>query len=205
MEESVSGFKVRGTWAEIVEHGECITRALRDAGTHTASDEPSSSYPDAFAEWDEWRPKPHDQIEDDISEKTAEQASVDEGEGEKVSESPTEDIHTAGEKLTESSEELEEDDDESPIDKAGESMEHVARAADTAGRKTLRKVEETVYEQIMTQIAPYYFDNELISANLERVTTGDEEEFVFEVNVNDDNLKGGISERLTDDEDAIDQ
>ncbi len=47
-----------------------------------------------FAEWDEWRPKPHEHIEDDISEKTAEQASVDEGKGEKVGESPTEDIQT---------------------------------------------------------------------------------------------------------------
>ena len=159
--------------------------------------------PDAFAEWDEWRPKPHDQLEDDISEKTAEQASVDEGKGEKVGESPTEDIQTAGEKLTESSEELEEDDDESPANKAGESMEHVARAADTAGRKALRKVEETVYDQVMTQISPYYFDNELMSANLEQVTISDEEEFIFEVNVNDDDLKSVISERLTD-EDAID-
>ncbi|MFC7009507.1 DUF5828 family protein [Halalkalicoccus salilacus] len=203
MEESISGFKVRGTWADIIEHGECITRALRDTGAHTASDNPSSSYPEAFAEWDEWRPKPHEHIEDDISEKTAEQASVDEGKGEKDGESPTDDIQTAGEKLTESSEE-QEDDDESPADKAGESMEHVARAADTAGRKALRKVEETVYDQVMTQIAPYYFDNELISANLEQVTTGDEEEFVFEVNVNDDDLKSVISERLTD-EDGIDQ
>ncbi|WP_336345985.1 DUF5828 family protein [Halalkalicoccus ordinarius] len=203
MDESISGFKVRGTWADIVEHGESITRALRDAGTHTALSKPNSSYPDAFAEWDEWRPKPHEHIEDDISEKTAEQASVDEGKGEKVGESPTEDIQTAGEKLTESSEELEEDDDESSADKAGESMEHVARAADTAGRKALRKVEETVYDQVMTQISPYYFDNELMSANLERVTTGDEEEFIFEINVNDDDLKSMISERLTD-EDAID-
>lgn len=203
MEENISGFKVRGTWADIIEHGECITRALRDAGTHTASGKPNSSYPDAFAEWDEWRPKPHDQLEDDISEKTAEQASVDEGKGEKVGESPTEDIQTAGEKLTESSEELEEDDDESPANKAGESMEHVARAADTAGRKALRKVEETVYDQVMTQISPYYFDNELMSANLEQVTISAEEEFIFEVNVNDDDLKSVISERLTD-EDAID-
>ncbi|MFC6907137.1 DUF5828 family protein [Halalkalicoccus tibetensis] len=203
MEESISGFKVRGTWADIIEHGECITRLLRDAGTHTASGKPNSSYPDAFAEWDEWRPKPHDQLEDAISEKTAEQASVDEGTGEKADESPTEDIQTAGEKLTESSEELEEDDDESPADKAGESMEHAARAADTAGRKALRKVEETVYDQVMTQISPYYFDNELVSANLEQVTTGDEEEFIFEINVNDDDLKSVISERLTD-EDAID-
>lgn len=203
MEERISGFKVRGTWADIIEHGECITRALRDVETHTASGKPNSSYPDAFAEWDEWRPKPHDQLEDDISEKTAEQASVDEGKGEKVGESPTEDIQTAGEKLTESSEELEEVDDESSADKVGESMEHVARAADTAGRKALRNVEETVYDQVMTQISPYYFDNELMSANLEQVATGDEEEFVFEVNVNDDDLKSVVSERLTD-EDAID-
>ena len=203
MEESVSGFKVRGTWADIVEHGERITHALRNAGTHTASDE--SSYPDAFAEWDEWRPKPHEHIEEDISEKTAEQASVDEGEGEKVGESPTEDIQTAGEKLTESSEELKKNDDEGTADKASESMEHVARAADTAGRKALRKVEETVYDQVMTQISPYYFDNELISANLQRVTTDDKEEFVFEVDVNDDDLKAVISARLTDEEDAVDR
>ncbi len=198
MEESVSGFQVRGTWADIVEHGERITRALRNADAHTASGEPS--YPDAFAEWEEWRPKLHEEIEDDISEKTAEQASVDEGEGEKAGESPDEDVQTAGEKLTKSYEKLEDDDVESAVDKADESMDHVVRAADTAGRKALRTVEETVYERVMTQLAPYYFDNVLLSANLQRVTTDDEDEFVFEVNVNDEDLKSKVSEHLTGDE-----
>ena len=32
MEESVSGFKVRGAWGDVVEHGERITRALHEAG-----------------------------------------------------------------------------------------------------------------------------------------------------------------------------
>jgi len=34
MEEIISGFKLRGDWGDIVEHGERITRALRDAGVH---------------------------------------------------------------------------------------------------------------------------------------------------------------------------
>jgi len=32
MEERISGFKLRGTWEEIVEHGERITEALEDLG-----------------------------------------------------------------------------------------------------------------------------------------------------------------------------
>ena len=74
MEESVSGFKCRGTWADIVEHGERITRALRDNGAEG----------EAFEEWDEWRPKSHERLGEDVNEKTAEQASVGEGDGEKA-------------------------------------------------------------------------------------------------------------------------
>lgn len=32
MEERISGFTVSGTWADIVEHGERVTEALKDAG-----------------------------------------------------------------------------------------------------------------------------------------------------------------------------
>ena len=43
MEERISGFKLRGTWEEIVEHGERITEALEDLG-------------DAFAMFDDLFP-----------------------------------------------------------------------------------------------------------------------------------------------------
>lgn len=58
----------------------------------------------------------------------------------------------------------------------------------------------------MTQLAPYYFDNELVSANIQRVgrASGDER-FVFEVNVNDDELKSMVSETLRDFKDEIDR
>ncbi|WP_135534997.1 MULTISPECIES: DUF5828 family protein [Halostella] len=220
MEESISGFKVRGTWGDIVEHGERITRALRDLDVNEPGDadddddgkhvndgvaDTVDDYIDAFDEWNEWRPKAHERIEADVSEKTAEKASVNEGKGEKAGKDPDEDIQTAGEKLTESYEKLGDDDAEGAVDKWGESIEYVARAADSAGRKALRAVEDTVYQRVMTQIAPYYFDNELVSANLQHNTNGEEETFTFEINVNDDELKEAVSEILTEYEDTVDR
>jgi vacuolar-type H+-ATPase subunit I/STV1 len=196
MEESISGFKVRGDWGDVVEHGERISLALREVGV----DE------DAYYEFDEWRPKTHERIDEDVNKKTAEQASVAEGEGEKRGKDPDDDLQTAGEKLAESYEQVEVNDTESASESWGESIEHVARAADSAGRKAIRKVEDAVYRNVMTQMAPYYFDNELVSANVQEVARGEDgETFVFEVNVNDDELKGEVSEVLDEYESEIDR
>ncbi len=198
-EESVSGFKIRGGWVDAVEHGERIVRALRDI----ADDEDVEYDRDALAEFDEWRPKSHERIDEDVSEKTAEQASVEEGKGEEKGKDPDEDLQTAGEKLAESYENLDEPDE--AVDKWGESLDYVARAADSAGRKALRAVEKGVYRNVMTQIAPYYFDNELVSANLQRVGRGEGPNYVFEVGINDDDLKIRVSNKLADFEDEVDR
>jgi len=192
MEESVAGFKRHGTWGDVVEHGERITTALREAGADEA-------YPAAFEEWDDWRPKSHERIEEEVNEKTADQASVGEGEGEKAGKTADEDLQTAGEHLSESYEKLEEGENGDAVDKWQDSLDHVKRAADTAGRKALRKVEDVVYRNVMTQVAPYYFDNDLVSANVQRVRS--QEEFVFEVNVNDDELKDAVRDYLESFED----
>jgi len=199
MEESISGFKVRGEWGDIVEHGERVTRALHEAGGPDADR-------DAFEEWDEWRPKAHERLGEDVSEKTADQASVDEGKGEREGKSPEEDLQTAGEKLSESYERVEDGDNGGALDSWRDSIDHVARAADSAGRKAMRRVENTVYRKVMTQIAPYYFDNGLVSANVQKSTREEGgPEFVFEVNVNDDDLKEEVSERLAGFEDDVDR
>ncbi|QFU82376.1 DUF5828 family protein [Natronorubrum aibiense] len=207
MEESISGFKVRGDWGDVVEHGERITHALRDAGVHDPDHDYGARFTRAFDDWEEWRPKAHETLESDVSEKTADQASVEEGKGEKAGKEPDEDIKTAGEKLSESYEQLEEDDPSAAMDNWKESIDYVARAADSAGRKALRRVEDTVYQNVMTQLAPYYFDNELISANIQQSTRGGDngEQFVFEVNVNDDALKEDVSNRLAELDEEIDR
>jgi hypothetical protein len=197
MEESVSGFKCRGGWVDVVEHGERITQALEELAAEHDVDS------DALEEFDEWRPKSHERLDEDVNEKTAEQASVEEGEGEKKGKEPDEDLQTAGEKLAESYENLDEPDE--AVDKWGESIDYVARAADSASRKAIRKVEDTVYRNVMTQMSPYYFDNELFSANIQRVSGDDRPEYIFEVNVNDDDLKTRVSNRLADYEKAVDR
>lgn len=186
MEETLSGFKERGTWAEVVEFGERVTQALQTSG----ADE------EAVEEFDEWRPKAHERMDEEVSEKTADQASVNEGAGEAAGEDAEDDLQTAGEELSESYKKLEEADTESAVERWRTSMGYVARAADTAGRKALRTVEEGVYRTVMTQVAPYYFDNDVVSANLSRVRS--QEEFVLEVNITDDEQKDAVAEELID-------
>jgi hypothetical protein len=198
VEESVSGFEVRGGWVDAVEHGERVVRALKDL-----AEEGEDVDREALDAFDEWRPKTHERLDEDVNEKTADQASVGEGEGEKAGKQPDEDLQTAGEKLTKSYESLDEPDE--AVDKWGESVNYVARAADSAGRKAVRTVEDAVYRNVMTKIAPYYFDNELISANLQRVGDDDRPEYVFEVNVNDDDLKIRVSNKLADYEQAVER
>ncbi|WP_435076344.1 DUF5828 family protein [Halococcus sp. AFM35] len=196
MEESISGFKERGGWNDIVEHGERITQALVEFEADG----------EAFDEWDDWRPKSHERLDEDVNEKTAEQASIEEGEGERAGKNPNEDLKSAGEKLSQSYANI--DDPDEAVDSWGESLEYVARAADSAGRKAVRTVEGTVYKNVMTQVAPYYFDNELVSANLKRTESAREGEYagyVFEVNVNDDDLKDEVSERLGEYEEGVDR
>ena len=195
VEESVSGFRMRGSWVDVVEHGERITCALKDLG-----EEGCDVGEAALEEWDEWRPKADERLREDVSEKTAEQASISEGEGEQAGRAPDEDLRTAGEKLADSYESLETP--KKAVDEWRASINYVARAADSVTRKAVRKVEGGVYRNVMTQMSPYYFDNELISANLRRAEVDD---YVFEVNVNDDDLKLRTSNKLADYETAVDR
>ena len=192
MEESVSGFKVTGDWNEVVAHGERVSQALRELGV-------PDSHRDAFYEWETWRPKVHEQLDVEVNDKTAAQAHTAEGDGEAAGQSPDDDLKKAGAKLSESYEKLGEDTDEA-VGRWSESVGYVTRAAESAGRRALRKVEDTVYKRVMTQMAPYYFDNELISANVERTREGT---FAFEVNINDDDLKDDVAEVLRSFEDEL--
>lgn len=192
MEESVSGFKVTGDWNEVVAHGERVSHALREL-------EVPDTHRDAFYEWEDWRPKAHEQLDDEVSEKTAEQAHTAESDREAAGQSPDDDLKKAGAKLSESYEKLGEDTNEA-VGHWSESVSYVTRAAESAGRQALRKVEDTVYKRVMTQMAPYYFDNELISANIEQTR---DDTFVFEVNVNDDDLKAAVAEVLRSFEDEL--
>lgn len=182
--ESVSGFKRTGDWAEIIEHGERLAFALEELG---ADDE-------MLREYNEWRPKSTDNVSDDINDKTAEKAMTEKSN----SKTATNDIKTAGEEIAKSYKNFGHPDDafQNWID----SLSYAARAVDTVTRKSIRNVEKVVYKNVMTIISPYYFDNSLISANLARVDK-DPQEYRLEINVNDDELKEDVSQKLESYED----
>ena len=194
MEESISGFKQEGGWVAIVEHGERMTAALHDIGVSGED----------FEEWDEWRPKTHERFSEDINEKTAEQASIAEGDGEKSGVSPDEDLETASEELIEAVDEATTGDLDDAISESKDSAAHTAQALDSAGRKMVRTGEETIYKHVMTQVSPCYFDNELVSANLSRVRDNERQRYAFEVNVTDEDLREQVSEQLTSYDEEID-
>lgn len=187
MKETLSGFEEKGSWLDIVELSDRITEALQEVELN----EYISNSEQQFEEWNEWRPHYYETIDEDISKKTAEQASVDEGEGERKGRSIDGDVKRAGEKIGKSYEKLDEEGANKAFEEWKESVNYVRRAADTASRRFIRRIERWVYRNLMTQVSPYYFDNELISANLSRV---DDKRFRIEININDDELYNRIQE-----------
>lgn len=191
MEVRVSGFRVEGSWQTVVRHAHRLSKTLLSA-LIDRNDEISAADRQAFGQWEEWRPRAGDEL-DQVADRTAEQASVGEGEGETQDVGVREDLAEAGRKLDEATEDLAEDGVSEAAESVGESAEHTARAADTASRRVLRVLEENLYRHVVTRLSPYYFHNRLVGANLERV--GDDE-YVFEVQVNDDALKDAVADRL---------
>lgn len=197
MEEHFSGFRVEGSWDEVVEFADRISEGLEQAGVRgkTAGDDLAACY----EAWKAWRPREGDVLEEDVRERTAEEASVSESAGEAADVGVREDVKDAGRKLGEAGEALDEEGLGEAASTVGESLEHAARAADQAWRRALRAVEESLYENVMTRISPYYFDNPLVSANLERLG---EDSFAFEVQVKDRTLRRALREHLELDEDG---
>ena len=186
MEERIAGFKVQDDWDGVVEHGERITEALRDADRTG----------DAVEEWDEWRPKSEDDLNPEIRDRTAEQAHIDQGPGERKGQSPGEDMLNAGEKLTDAYEDIEQNNTDEAIEDWHRSLQYITRALDSASREVIRPAEDMVYKRVMTKLSPFYFDNDLIHANIRHGRARNREQYIFEVNITDDELKIVVGEHL---------
>lgn len=189
--ESVSGFKLEGSWQDVVIHGEKIACALRDISRT------EEEFDDEFNDYNDWRPKDDEDMEE-ISEKTSKKASIDENEVEQKSDSPKEEVQKAGEQITEGTKELDKPDE--AVEEFSVSLIYLVRAITIFARKSVRHSEEAVFKNLMTVLSPYYFDNELVSANIQKKS---EDVYILEINVNDDELKSEVSRKL-EEYDSID-
>lgn len=188
-EKSVSGFLVEGKWTDIVEHGEKIAYALEQIDLDNGMEK-------ELEEYNEWRPKASEALSDDVNEKTAEQASLDESK----TESPKENIKDAGEDIAESYSNYK--NPRKMISLWGDSAKHTVKSFEMFIKTALRNAEIAVYKNIMTRISPYYFDNQLVSAN---ITKKSKYIYIFEVNINSDELKDQVHNKLEDYEDEYER
>lgn len=179
-EKSVSGFLVEGKWTEIVEHGEQIAYALEQI-------ELDEDMEEHLEEYNEWRPKASEALSKDVNEKTAEQASLDESK----TESPKENIKDAGQDIADSYSNY--NNPKKMVSLWFDSAKHTAKSFEMAVKTGLRNAEIAVYKNIMTRISPYYFDNQLVSAN---ITKKSEHIYIFEVNINADEVKEQVNTKL---------
>lgn len=188
-ESSISGFTVRGSWREIVEHGERITQALNAAGVSG----------EAFEEWEEWRPIPSEQFNEEMKRKTASQATIDEGPGEQADIPASQDLRHAVETLHAALDEIRNTNSKNAIDEIQKLLRHMKRAADTTGRQAFRVIQDVVFRNVMMLVGGQYFSNHIITASLRQTSLfwiGDEDTFLFKININDDDLKEEVSNHL---------
>lgn len=111
--------------------------------------------------------------------------------GRKKEKSANEDIQEASKKLSKSYKQINTEKKEKTVDRWKSSVKYAKRAADTAIRKTIRKIESVVYKNIMTKVSPYYFDNGLINANINRIGKS---KFSIEININDEDMREEVKD-----------
>ncbi len=197
METRLSGFRVEGPWENVVSHGDAISQSLRALGASAHPRMKHEEYRQAVREWEEWRPRIAETLEEDVRPRTAKKASLVEGEGERRGRPPVEDLGNAGSALLAPSDYARVD--ASILARIVEASRLTTRAFDTSIRKAFRFVEESIYQNLMTRMAPCYFDNRVLSANIEQCTPR-KDAYRFEVNINNDRLKEEVAKQLEKDE-----
>lgn len=199
MQHGISGYQVEGTWDQVVDHGDTISELLHDLGASSHPRMDSTDFDAALSEWDAWRPSNEDSLDEEVRERTAELASLPPSEGERRGLSPTRDLKLAGKVLVQGPERIPDGGATEFFARIAEAGRLSLRAADTGFRKLFRNAEEAVYLHVMTRVSPCYFDNRVVSANIQR-TPGADDAYRFEININNDDLKHTVSDRL----DAVD-
>lgn len=194
MEDSVSGFRITGSWDDVVEHGERITAAVRRVVKRKEEVEgrEMESVVQEIDDFGDWRPKVDDK-EDTMSNRTAEKASVGEGTLEKENKTVQETAAEAQADMKEAVDSATKLDTEETQEKLNESVVRTGQMTDSFFRRVLRWFEERVYKHVMTQISPYYFDNQLINANF---TEHSKKKYTLEISIADDEIRDCVREEM---------
>ncbi len=231
-ETTHSGIKIEGDWEEICDFARDLEDILKESYEKKDSAEDMD---ESIEEYNKWRPR-EEEDEEDISKKTAQEASMEEKNVEKDFKGTDEELKSAGKKVREGINgakekgksaivELKDDasesvngiiektqkrsrktdkkpkkrsnetnnENKSPATELKDASKCINRLVGSKSIKSLRKMEEAIYEQVMLKFNPYYFDTEHFSVNLEE-KNGDD--YLLTVNIPDEELRETIKEGL---------
>lgn len=197
MQETVSGVKVRGKWEEVVNRGKDVTEALE------ATEQAESHH---LEEWEDWRPRTSEDLDDDHREKTVEKAVADKSPVEKEGKTAVEQAGQAVDDAGEAVEKAVKGEVDTASRKTRQAFFDALLSIDAAARKALRRFESFIYHHVIARANPHYFDSELVSASLTRkrgVTerfNDEEDEFEMTVSINDDHAKERFKEKMKETE-----
>ncbi len=186
MEITNTGLKIVGDWEEICSFSRRVSKIIKEY-----SEKKKTSDMKSAEEFDEWRPR-EEEDKDDLKKKTVEKASLKEKKVEKDFEGAKKEFSKATEKMEESVKEAVNGED--PGNNLKEASEGIGKIIEAESFKSIRKMEEAIFEKIMLNFSPYYFDTEKLSINLKR--NKKEKEYVLTVNVLDEELKKYMQDKV---------
>ncbi|MFB6215607.1 MAG: DUF5828 family protein, partial [Candidatus Aenigmatarchaeota archaeon] len=142
-------------WKEIVVKSREINDVLMDI-----ADE------EKLEPWNYWRPREKENLEEEVREKTVDEAKLKEGhlerEGKSVVEESKEAVNEASKAITD----IKNGDGDDAKDRTKNSVLKLVFSIDDVVRKAVRYAQEFIYKHIIGRTNRQYFDSELISASL---------------------------------------
>lgn len=182
MDKSHLGFKEEGDWHDIVAFGEKVyVSSKQSIELMDIPEEEREDLREFLEEFDEWRPKLEEESEE-VSNKTAENASVDSPESDEIQEN----VESASENMKESLEAVEENDPKKAGSHWKETTESLVLASGGTLQRVLEWFEKSIYKNVMPILSPYYFDNDILSASLWKKS---DDKYIFELVPNDDQFR----------------
>ncbi len=180
IENTNAGLEFEGQWTDICVFARTFEKVIEE----NAPDE------EPIEEYNDWRPR-EEEDEEDISEKTAENACMEETEVEEEYSGAKEELASAGEKIKNGV-----NGDEPSTENIKKASKNMERLVEAESIKSIRILEKKIYEEVMLRFNPYYFDTEDFSVNLEKINNGESENYKLTINIPDEELRQKVKDEF---------
>ncbi|MFW5928550.1 MAG: DUF5828 family protein [Thermoplasmatota archaeon] len=179
-----AGVRYIGEWGEICDFADYLNELIKRYVDNSKDVE----------NYEKW--KPHEKEgEKELSDRTAENASLKETKIEKKFNGTKEELNEARENIVGSVKEVTNGKD--PRCKIKKASKKIGRTMGAKSVESIRSLEKQIYKKIMLQVNPFYFDTENFSVNVEKNNGSDL--YTLTLNIPDEKIRDRIQEKIKKD------